>query len=71
MVGGGIADEQGNVIGKFDSLKEADEARRNAKLTLQVQVPEAPLALKVEGDGSISQVSGGPLEEPVSTGATR
>jgi hypothetical protein len=30
-----------------------------------------PLILTVEADGSISRVAGGPLEEPVDTGAFR
>jgi hypothetical protein len=40
----GLADEQGNVLGKFASAKEADGARRGAKLTLQVEVPAVEAA---------------------------
>lgn len=41
----GLADEQGNVLGRFDSAKDADAARRNATLKLEVVVPE-PVAAK-------------------------
>ncbi len=35
-----IADPQGNVLGKFKTAKEAEEARKGAKLELKIAVPE-------------------------------
>ena len=41
-VGYGLADAQGNVLGEFETAKEAEAARKNARLELPVEVPTAP-----------------------------
>ena len=41
-VGYGLADERGNVLGEFASAKDAENARKNARLELKVEVPAAP-----------------------------
>lgn len=39
--GFGLADPQGNVLGRYETAKEAEAARKNAKLELKVAVPES------------------------------
>lgn len=43
-VGWGLADESGNVLGEYDTAQEAESARANATLKLEVSVPEKPKA---------------------------
>jgi hypothetical protein len=47
--GWGLADEAGNVLGKYETALEAEEARKGAKLTLNVAVPE-PVATSAAAD---------------------
>lgn len=42
--GWALADESGNVLGEFESAQDAENARSNATLKLEVVVPEKPKA---------------------------
>lgn len=45
-VGFGLADAQGNVLGEFETAKDAEQARAGAKLKLEVEVPKVAVAAK-------------------------